>query len=282
MVGTANSQDGNLRIDSLIFYKNNYNQTSMSKNNENILPIPGKNLILLIHEKQSPNFLFNLLAKYLTPQINLIRNELETLFTSSVAETVIKPDIREFRIVPPIVIFLKVRNRVIAETMLNSFRIFIKKQYPNSDFDEIDYKNNKIVYIKSFPGFLLPVGMGYTLLEDDLFVMSTELYALKDVVDTYIGKKRSFVDDKEYQNVMRFFTEKSDSQAFMNLKAVTPIIDQIAKLYIWQARLLGKRTYEKTASAITENIIILQNWNYLGLYFKKYGDRAKLSLILNK
>lgn len=284
-VGMIDNQVGSLRINSLIFYKNAYaqanNRSENSKENY-VLPIPGKNLMLLIHENQDPSFLFNLLSKYLAPQISLIRNELETLFTSSLAEAIVKPDITQLRMIPPLLIFLRVRNRVIAETMLNNFIFFIEKQYPNSDIQKIDYKNNRIVYIKSSPVFLLPTGIGYVLLKDNIFVMSTELYSLKDVIDTAIGKKRSFVDDKEYQNVMKLFEEKSDNKIFINLKAVTPIIDQIAKLYIWQSRLLGKKSYEKAADYLIENIIILQNWNYLGLSFKKYGNSAKLSLILNK
>ncbi len=281
-VGIINNQEENLRIDSLIFYKNVYAQAKGSENNNYTLPIPGRSLILFLHENQDPGFLFSFLNKYLAPQISLIRSELETLFTNSLAETIIKPDIKELRMIPPLIIFLQVRNRAIAETMLNSFNKFIKRQYPNSGLEEVDYKSNRIVFIKSFPGFLLPIEMGYVLLENNIFVMSTELYALKDVIDTSIGKKRSFINDKEYQNVMKSFPEKSDNKIFINLKVVTPIIDQIAKLYIWQARLSGKRGYEKTLDSITENIIIFQNWNYLGLSFKKNGDRAKLSLVLNK
>jgi hypothetical protein len=185
----------------------------------------------------------------------------------------LSPNTSEYQILPPLLFFMRVRNKDIAETALNDYKKFMNIQDPQMEFNETLYNGTKISYLSYLPGVSLPIGIGYAFIKSDILVMATDMSALKAVVDVSNGKAQSITKQTQYLSVMN---SDSNNVVFMKLKELAPVVEQVAKLYLYQSMLTGKRSAEKLALTAADNAFVLESWNYLGTVWA--SDEGKLSL----
>jgi hypothetical protein len=285
--GIVSNPKGELKIDNFILNRN------AGKDNKELvgsvtplsekLPLPDKSLAFVTHNRIKPEELFRWMEKYISPRLYIFRQILLPIVHESLAEAIIAPKAIEYQTVPSFVFFMGVGNKFIAEEVLKQLKEIITSQNSQLKFEEIEYGGKHISYSSSFPGIYLPVGIGYTIIKDDLLVLSTDISTLKAVIDTSNGKHQPITKQMQYMNVMSSFSDKSDNMAFINLNEIAPITQQFAKLYLFQSMLTGRRgaeKYEKYALMLADNAFIMQSWNYLGATWASDSSRSTIKLTL--
>jgi hypothetical protein len=177
---------------------------------------------------------------------------------------------------------MRVRNNIIAETALNDFKTSLKMQNQQIEFSETLYDGVRINYLSYLPGVSLPVGIGYAFIQSDLLVLATDMSALKSMVDVLNGKTRSIIEQTQYLNVMTPIGGTSDKVVYIKLKELYPIVEQVAKLYLYQSMITGNRKAERLAVTLADNAFILESWNYLGTVWTSDEDKMNLKITLSK
>jgi hypothetical protein len=280
--GVVYREDGQLRIDNYLSYRKESENNISSNTDKNLdLPLPNNCLAFVIHRSLKPEYLFNWLEKNISPRFATIRKGILLIAYKSIGEAVLSPNPSEYQIIPPILFFLRVRNKDIAETAFNDFKTSLKMQDPQMEFNETLYDGVKISYLSYLPGVSLPIGIGYALIKNDILVMATDMSALKAVVDTSNGKTQSIIKQTKYQSVMNPIGAKSENVVFMKLKELAPIIEQVAKLYLYQNMFTGKRSAERLALNLADNVFVLESWSKLGTVWTSDGGKLSLKFTLS-
>jgi len=281
--GVVSRENGKLRIDNVLSYRKEPEDYIKSDTDANIdLPLPNSCLAFVIHRSLKPEYLFNWLEKNISPRFAMITKGLILVVSESIGEAVLSPNTSEYQIIPPLLFFMRVRNRDIAETALNDFKNSLKVQNPQMEFSETLYNSIKISYLSYLPGVSLPIGIGYAFIKNDILVMATDMSALKSVADVSYGKIQSIAKQTQYINVMNPIGNTSNNVVFMRLKELAPVVEQVAKFYLYQSMLTGKRSAEKLAVTFADNAFVLESWNYLGTVWTSDGGKLNLKFTLTK
>jgi hypothetical protein len=272
--GAVSRENGKLRIDNVLSYRKEPKDYVKSNTDISVdLPLPNNCLAFAIHRSLKPEYLFNWLEKNVSPRFAIITKGLLMIVHESIGEAVLSPNTSEYQILPPLIFFMRVRNKDIAETALDDFKKSMTMQNPQMEFNEALYNGTKISYLSYLPGVSLPIGIGYAFIKSDILVMATDMSALKAVVDVSNGKTQSITKQSQYLSVMN---SDSSNAVFMKLKELAPVVEQVAKLYLYQSMLTGKRSAEKLALTVADNAFVLESWNYLGTVWS--SDEGKLNL----
>jgi len=279
--GVVSRENEKLRIDNVLSYRKETEDYIKSNTDKNIdLPLPNNCLAFAIHRSLKPEYLFNWLEKNVSSRFTIITKGLLLIVHESIGEAVLSPNASEYQILPPLLFFMRVRNKDIAETALNDFKKSMNIQDPQMEFNETLYNGTKISYLSYLPGVSLPIGIGYAFIKSDILVMATDMLALKAVVDTSNGKAQSITKQTQYLNVMNPIGSDSNNIVFMKLKELAPVVEQVAKFYLYQSMLTGKRSAEKLALTIADNVFVLESWNYLGTVWTSDGGKLSLKFTL--
>jgi len=281
--GAVYHEDGKLRINNYFLYRKVSEEYVKSNTDAKInLPLPNNSLAFVIHKSLKPEYLFNWLERNVSSRFAIIRNGLLPIVHESIGEAVLAPNTSEYQIIPPLLFFMRVRNNIIAETALNDFKTSLKMQNQQIEFSETLYDGVRINYLSYLPGVSLPVGIGYAFIQSDLLVLATDMSALKSMVDVLNGKTRSIIEQTQYLNVMTPIGGTSDKVVYIKLKELYPIVEQVAKLYLYQSMITGNRKAEKLAVTLADNAFILESWNYLGTVWTSDEDKMNLKITLSK
>jgi hypothetical protein len=281
--GAVYHENGKLRIDNCFLYRKVSEKYAKSGTDAKIgLPLPNNSLAFVIHKSLKPEYLFNLLERNVSPRFAIIRNGLLPIVYESVGEALLVPNTSEYQILPPLLFFMRVRNKVIAETTLNDFKMSLKMQNQQMEFNETLYDGVKIHYLSYLPGVPLPIGIGYAFIQNDILVLATDMSALKSVIDVLNGKSKSIIEQTQYLKVMNPIGGTSDNAVYIKLKELSPVVEQVAKLYLYQSMITGNRKAEKLAVNLADNAFILESWNYLGTVWTSDEDKMNLKITLSK
>ncbi len=282
--GIADNLEGELRIENFILKNEGGSQANVTDTPlVEKLPLPDDSLAIITHQVKKPEVVFRMMEKYLSPRIYILRRLLLPVVEESLAEVMIAPKALEYQTMPSFLFFLRVRNKLIAEDALRQLKEFLKYLSSQTVFEELEYEGQKISYSNSFPGIYLPVGFGYTILKDDLLVISTDMSTLKTVIDISKGKRQPITKQTQYVNTMISIPEKSDNLIYVNLTDVAPIAQQLSKLYLFQGMLSTKKKSERNeryALMVSDNASIIQSWNNLGAVWYSDSDKFVIKLTL--
>ncbi len=247
---------------------------------KDILPFPKDCLALTIHRSYDPNGLFRWLARNVSPTFSIIGDELLPTIQGNIAEAVVSP--RDNENFPSILLYMQVKSKTLTEAKLLELKYLLKLRDAQINFTEKTYKNTKITYSSYITGVNFPMGFGYIFIKNNILLLSTSELGMREVVDIINGDERSFTYQDQYTNAMPGINGVSNEVVFMNLREMSPILEQISRLYLFQGMFTRDRPGERIASMLADNAFILGAWDFLGMVWNSKDDVTNLTIFLTK
>lgn len=248
------------------------------ENRDNIiLPLSEDTILLLMHKQIDPSVIINYLGSYKVPFVSLILKKLRLIASNFLGEAFIRYDNMKFQIIPPVLFFIKVRDKNIAHAVLRDMEREMKQLYPSINVEELVLKNGKIGFIDPIPGVLFPMSLAYSILDNGLLVVSNSLSSLGAVVDISSGERRSSFDDLL---LIKDLESASDISVSAKPKELLPILDKLIMLYLFERKIQGKKLNDGLVRGILNSFSAFRGWNLLNLSYKCNGDRSILRILL--
>ncbi len=288
LTGVGLSKNGNLRFD--IRMSRVDAEPVSSKRDDNSartdgwvdgLAVPDDCLIFALHETLGPQFLSDILGVFVDLDRDVIGDRLLPALHSGMAVAVLKPKAEDLQLLPLLTVLFRVKDRAMAESALKALEGSMKTKSGQLIFNETEYKNIPIRYARVPMLMAMSLDAGYTLIGDDLLVVATDTSALEMAIDVFSGERQSLMKDENYASVLSPIVKASDGQIFVNIGSATPVIKQAAMLYALRAKFMGEASAAKIATALQQNVSILEAWRYIGTTFDSSGDRMDVKLVLS-
>jgi hypothetical protein len=278
-LGVVSHSLDEFRLNGVISYQKD-NLKKSAKSSDNLL-FPSNCLALITHKSFNPKIIFKWMEKNVSPTFAVIGNGILPAIRESIAEAIIAPKNAESQVLPSFLLFMRVTNRTIAETALYNLKNTLKLQDGQFDFTETNYRNNKIYYSSYIPGVSFPIGIGYVFVKDDILLIATDEPSIKEFLDVLNGKAPSLTEQNQYKIAMPSNIGASDDIIFINLWEMAPIIEQLSRLYLFQGMITGKRSGDRIAGILADNVFIMRSWHYLGGAWNSEADKINIRLIFS-
>jgi len=279
ILGIVSQGAGKIRLDSAILHRQIDNSSKpLIKDG---LPFPSNCLALTTHRSLNPKALFHWLTKNVSSAFSIIGDDVLPTVSGSIAEAVVSPKSNGNQF-PSILLYMQVKSRTLAEAKLYELKYLLRLRDEQIKFTETTYKNAKITYSSYIPGVNFPIGFGYVFIKDDILLMATDEFSIREVLDVLNGDERSFINQSQYADVMSSINGRADEMAFINLREMSPIVEQVSRLYLYQGMFTGNRSGENVATMLADNAFILGSWDYLGAVWNSKDNITNLKLILTR
>lgn len=248
--------------------------------------VPANCLSYIVYNTLEPDSVFEIFGSLTGLKMDSIRHKLVPLLHTGAAMAVLEPNVKEFQLLPPVMLFFTLKDKKAAETALGDIKGSFKTKYGQLDFAESEYENARINYTRLPIGMGMSLDVGYTITGDNLLILATDTSALKAAIDTSLGKCEALSKNKDYARTMSPIALSSgstpiDGQAFINIRSIASMTRQAARLYAWQASVAGKRAAERVATLLYQNASLLESWHYIGVIFDSENDKTNIKLVLN-
>ena len=229
--------------------------------------------------------LYETLDAHIPPEILKTFVSLETgaempILKNGAAAAILEPNVKELQLIPPMMAFLRVKDRTNAEAAMKVLKSSMRIGRRKLEFTETEYENIPISYTRIPIGMGMSIDAGYAFIGDDLLVVATDTSALEMVIDVSIGKRQSLMDDESYASVLTPIAKDSDGRIFVNISAAAMMTKQAARLYSWRAKISGQQRAERISTMLYENAFILEAWRHMGTAFNSHGDMTNVKMIL--
>jgi len=279
MLSAVSREAGKTRLNTVLYQKNGLSKESAKSKN---LPFPEDCLTLITHRPLDPKIIFKWMAKNISQTFATISDGISPTIRGSIAEAVVAPKSNSNQLLPSVLLYMQVRNRTIAETALYGLKNTLRLQDSQLKFTETTYKNAKITYSSYIPGVNFPIGIGYVFIKDDVLLLATDESSMQEVLDVLSGNARPLSSQNQYMNVMAPIGGLADEMAFINLREMSPILEQVSRLYLFQGMLTGSRSGERVATILADNSFIMGSWDYLGAVWNSENDNTDIKLVLTR
>ncbi len=258
-----------------------FHPTGMSDLSSHDLPVPADCLFFGLYEMLDVSILFEMVESVIGMDLDNAKNKLLPSFHSGAAMAVLKPNIKELQLLPPVMIIFQLKNKAVAEAALEALDGSITVRNRQLEFTEKKRADTKIMYTRIPIGMGLSLEAGYTFIGDDLLVLATDTSALEAAVDVSLNKELSLMKDEYYASVMTPMAAGKEGRLFLDIISTAEITRQAGKLYAWRAKFAGEREGEQIATLLYENVFILEAWRYLGMTFESEDGRTSVKMVLN-
>jgi hypothetical protein len=245
------------------------------------LPVPADCLLFAVYEMLEQDTLFETLGIVTGSNPTVVSDNLAPVLHNGAALAVLKPDLEELQLLPPVMIFFQVKDRRTAQEALETLKGSITFRGRQLRFTETEYARVPVSHTRIPIGMGMSLDAGYTFIGDDLLVTATDTSALEAAIDVSLGKRASLMEDEHYTNVLNPIVEASEGRIFMDIESIAAITKQAGKLYAWRAGLAGDHKAEQIATLLYQNVFILEVWRYMGATFGSEGGRVGIRLILS-
>lgn len=288
LTGVGLNKNGNLRLDMRMSRVGTDPVSSKKDDNSaetdgwiDDLTVPDDCLIFALHETLGPQLLYDMLGVFVDLDSDVIGDKLLPALHSGMAVAVLKPKAGDLQLLPLLTVLFRVKDRAMAESALKALEGSMKTKSRQLIFNEAEYENISIRYARVPMLMAMSLDAGYTLIGDDLLVVATDTSALEMAIDVFSGKRQSLMKDENYVSVLSPIEKASDGRIFVNIGSATPVIKQAAMLYALRAKFMGEARAAKIATALQQNVSILEAWRYIGATFDSSGDRIDMKLVLS-
>jgi len=242
---------------------------------------PANCLFFMLYGTLKPDTLFEMLKAVVGSDLDVVRDKLLPALGSGTAVAVLEPNIEELQLLPPVMSFFWVRDRVAAQTALEGLKSSLKVGRRQLEFVEIKYEGIAINYARLPIGMGMSIDIGYTLIGDDLLVVATDTSALRAAIDVALSKRQSLIESEQYANVLTPIAEAADGRIFMNIRSAATMTKQAARLYAWRAKLAGQHQAERIATMLYQNAFTLEAWHYMGATFNSDSSKTNVKMMLD-
>lgn len=288
LTGVGLNKDGNLRFDMRMSRVDAEPVSSKKDDNSagtdswiDNLAVPDDCLIFALHETLGPQLLSDILGVFVDLDRDIIGDRLLPALHNGMAVAVLKPKAGDLQVLPLLAVLLRVKDRAMAESALKTLEGSMKTGSGQLVFRESEHENITIRYARVPMLMAMSLDAGYTLIGDDLLVVATDTSALEMAIDVFSGKRQSLMKDENYASVLSPIMKASDGHIFVNIDSATPVIKQAAMLYALRSKFMGEASAAKIATALQQNVSILETWRYIGATFDSSGDRMDVKLVLS-
>jgi len=278
--GAVFRQSGGLTFDIRADYKSPGGEIASSLGLDD-LPVPADCLLFARHETLGVDTIFETLAAVIGSELNMVGNKLSPVLHSGAAVVVLKPNIEGFQLLPPVMLFFRMKDKAKAQSALKDLNGAIEIRERRLTFTETEYADTVINHTRAPIGMGMSLDAGYAMLGDDLLVIASDTSALELAVDVSLNKQQSLMKNRRYGGVLSPIIEASQGQIFVDIGSASAMTKQAGKLYAWRAKLAGEREAERIATMLYQNVFILDAWRYMGMTFESDSDRASVRMILN-
>lgn len=265
------------------------NHTSEMKSNEDTasidlfddeLPVPDDCLIFAVHETLETHDLFEMIKGTTGTNLDVIRDKLAPVLHDGAAIAILKPNIKEFQLLPPAIILLQVREKSKAQAALAELSSSLRLGERELKFDNKEYEGNTINCARIPIGMGMSLDVGYAFIGNDMLVLATDTSALEATINVSLGKQPALMENSSYNDISSSLTNL-EGHVFVDIIATADIIKQAGRLYVFRAKLAGEREAAEMATLLYQNIFTLEAWQHLGAAFGSENDRMELQLLLN-
>ncbi len=290
-VFTGSHQNGNLMFDVRVLYNpstrsggsdiSTHHPTGLSDLTSHELPVPADCLLFGLYEMLEQSVLFEIVDTVVDIDLNAASDRLLPVLQSGAAIVVLKPNLEELQVLPPVMVFLQVKDKPAAQNALEDLSRSMKARGRQLEFNETKHANATIKHAKVPIGMGLSLDAGYTFVGDDLLIMASDISALKAAVDVSLDKQPSLMKDESYTSVLNPIAEGAEGRIFVDIVSTAEIIRQAGKLYAWRAKFAGEREGEQIATTLYQNVFILEAWRYVGITFEPEDDMTSVKMVLS-
>ncbi len=249
---------------------------------EDKLAVPANCMLFMLYRTLKPDTLFDALEVAADTDMAIFRDRLTPLFHNGAAMAVLEPNVKELQLLPPVMAFIRVKDKTMAQTTLKDLRGSIRIMDRQLEFTEMMHENTSTNYARVPIGMGMSIDAGYTFIGDDLLVMATDTSALKEAIDVILGKRGSLMKDEQYADVLSPLAEDSEGRVFMNINSIAAMTKQAARLYAWRAKIAGEREAEQIATILYQNVSILEAWRYMSITSNSNDGAIDAKVILSK
>jgi hypothetical protein len=280
-VGAVSGQDGNIRLDVRASHTSSLQRVAGGNPSGDDVFVPASSMVFASSHILGPGLPFEALRASLGVDLRVMESKLAPVLRDGVTIAFLEPEVKEFQLLPPAMLFLQVKDRSMAETTLEDIKNSLKIGGKQLEFALETYENIPINLTKLPIGMGISLDAGYTFIGDDLLVIATDVPALKASIDVSLEKQPSLTEEKHYTDVLAPILDGSDGQVFMNLVSVAAITKQAARLYAWRSKLMGDREAEQMATMLYQNAFLLESWKYMGATLDSQDGKVNLKLVLD-
>ena len=245
------------------------------------LPVPSNCLLLALYEMLNLDIVFEMMEIAIETDLGANKSRLISALHGGAAVSVLKPDLKELQILPPVMILLQVKDKSAAQNALKDLSGSMKARGRKLEFIETKHADATIRHTKVPIGMGMSLDAGYTFIGDDLLALATDVSALKAAVDVSLDRQPCLVEEEYYASVLTPIAEGAEGRAFIDIQATAKIVKQAGKLYAWRAKLAGERKAERIATLLYQNVFILEAWRYMGMAFESEDGKASVKMMLS-
>ncbi len=279
--GAVSGQDGNIRFDVRASHTSPLKHLASGNPSEGGSSVPAGSMVFASSHLVERWLPFELLRASLGVDLRSLEGKLAPVLRDGMTIAFLEPDVKEFQLLPPAMLFLRVKDRSMAGATLGDIKNSLRIGGKQLEFAQETYENIPINVTKLPIGMGISLDAGYVFIGDDLLVLATDVPALKAVVDVSLKKRPSLIEEKPYNDVLAPILDASDGQVFMNLVSVAAITKQAARLYAWRSKLTGDREAEKLSTMLYQNAFLLESWKYMGATLSSDDGRINVKLVLD-
>ena len=279
--GVVSGEDGNIRFDIRASHTSSLKHIAGGNPSGDDVFVPASSMVFASSHIIEPGLPFEALRASLGVDLRVMENKLAPVLSYGMSIAVLEPKVKEFQLIPPAMLFLRVKDRTATETTLEDIKNSLNIGGKQLEFTQETYENVLINLTKLPIGMGISLDAGYAFIGDDLLVLATDVPALKAAIDVSLEKQPSLIEEKQYNDVLAPILDGSDGQIFMNLVSVAAITKQAARLYAWRSKLVGDRESEQMATMLYQNAFLLESWKYMGATLSSQDGKVNVKLVLD-
>ncbi|MFC1712216.1 DUF3352 domain-containing protein, partial [Candidatus Poribacteria bacterium] len=284
-------QNGNLMFDARVLYSPatrsggsnipTHHPTGLSDLTSHELPVPADCLLFGLYEMLEQAVVFEMMDAVVDIDLNAASDKLLPVLQNGAAVVVLKPNIEELQVLPPVMVFFPLKDKSAAQSALEDLSGSMKARGRQLEFNETKHADAIIRHAKVPIGMGLSLDAGYTFVGDDLLVMASDISALKAAIDVSLDKQPSLMKDERYTSTLTPIAEGAEGRIFVDIVSTAEIIRQAGTLYAWRAKFAGEREAEQIATALHQNVFILEAWRYMGMTFESEDGKVSVKTVLS-
>ncbi|MBD3181358.1 hypothetical protein GF312_03635 [Candidatus Poribacteria bacterium] len=242
---------------------------------------PDKSLLSAKIGILKPHPVFDVINLVVGSGTESIKDRLNPVMENGVGFAVLSPDFQQFQIFPPVLIYLKLKGGF--ENTLEDIRRNTYIRGKKLEFAEVTHEDNRYYYTRIPVVMGMSIDVGYTVVEDNILVMSIDRASLKKAIELSKGMDTPLEESIYYKETFEPVALSSDAgSAFVDIASLAAMTEQGARLFAWQARISGDESSAHLATMIQENVFILEAWEYLGATFGYEDNILDIKIILSK
>lgn len=242
------------------------------------LPVPADCLLFALYEMLDLSILLEAVDATIGTDLATARDKLLPAFHSGAAIVALKPNIKELQLLPPVMIFLQVKNIWLVHKTLKDINGSMRVRGRQLEFIETKYANTSIKHVRVPIGMGMSLDAGYAFIGNTLLALATDVSALEAAIDVSISKKPSL--DEHYASVLAPIAEGAEGRLFVDIASTAEIIKQAGRLYAWRAKIAGEQEAEQIATMLYQNVFTLEAWRYMGMTFNTEDGRTNVKMVL--